>query len=88
MIAPINEDKAEVRRELLKALTNPTRASSVEGLEKAMDDWKTNKRLFTEADGKLPDAETMRPAFVAMLPHEVYTYVSLHMDMEKYYSVG
>ena len=88
MTAPINEDKVEVRRELLGAVINPPPASSVEGLEKAMDDWKTNKRLLTEADGKLPDAETMRLAFVAMLWHEVYTYVSLHMDMEEYGSVG
>ena len=26
----------------------------------------------------------MRLAFVAMLPHEVYTYVSLHLDTEEY----
>jgi hypothetical protein len=83
MTTPINEDKAEVRRELLKVVTNPTPASTVEGLEKALEEWRTNKRLFTEADGKLPDSETMRLAFVAMLPHEVYTYVSRHLDMEE-----
>ena len=83
MTAPIHEDKAEVRRELLKAVGNPAPASSVQGLEKALDDWKTSKCMFTEADGKLPDAETMRLAFVAMLPYEVYTYVSLHLDMEE-----
>ena len=71
MTVPVNEDKAEVRRKLLKAVNNPTPASSVEGLEKVLDDWKTSKRMFTEADGKLPDAETMRLVFVAMLPHEV-----------------
>ena len=87
MTIPINEDKAEVRRELLKVVTNLTPASNVEGLEKALEEWRTNKRLFTEADGKLPDAETMRLAFVAMLPHEVYTYVSFHLDMEEYDSL-
>ena len=40
--------------------------------------------MLTEADGKLPDAETIRLAFVAMLAHEVYTYVSLHLDLEEY----
>ena len=88
MTAPMNEDKAEVWRELLKAVANPAPAASVEGFENALDDWKTSKRMFTEADGKLPDPETMRLAFVAMLPHEVYTYVSLHLDMEEYDSVG
>ena len=29
----------------------------------------------------------MRLAFVAMLPHKVYTYVSLHFDMEEYDSL-
>jgi hypothetical protein len=84
MTTPINEDKAEVRRELLKVVNNPTPASTVEGLEKALEEWRTNKRLFTEADGTLPDSETMRLAFVAMLPHETYTYVSLHVDMAEY----
>ena len=60
----------------------------MEGFGKALDDWRTSKRMFMEADGKFPDAETMRLAFVAMLPHEVYTYVSLHLDMEEYDSVG
>ena len=84
---PLNEDKAEVRRELLKAVATPAPASSVEGLENALEKWRTDKRFFTEADGKLPDAETMRLAFVAILPHEVYTYVSLHLDMEEYNSL-
>ena len=39
MTAPINEDKAEVRKDLLKSVTNPVAAHSVEGLEKALEDW-------------------------------------------------
>ena len=88
MVGPIHEDKAEVRRDLLKSLTNPVPASNVEGLEKALEYWETTKRIFTEANGVLPDAETMRLAIVAMLPHEVYTYVSLHLDDEQYATIG
>ena len=44
--------------------------------------------MFAEADGKNPDPETTRLAFVAMLPHDVYTYVLVHLDMEEYDSVG
>ena len=88
MTAPINEDKAEVRNDLLKSVTNPVRASIVEGFDKALEDWETTQRLFTEADGKLPDPEIMRLGFVGMLPHEVYTYVSLHLDMEEDNSLG
>ena len=62
MTIPIHEDKAEVRRELLKVVTNLTPAANVEGLEKALEEWRTDRRLFTEADGKLPDAEIMRLA--------------------------
>ena len=51
MMAPIDDDDAEVRRELLKSVTNPAPAATVEGLEKALEDWETTKRLFTEADG-------------------------------------
>ena len=84
MAAPINEDKAEVRKDLLKMVTNPASASPVETLEKALEDWKTTKRLFGEADGVLPSAEIIKLAFVSMLPHEVYTYVSLHLYTEEY----
>ena len=87
MTAPINEDKAEVRKNLLKSVTNRVGASSVEGLEKASEDWETAQRLFTEAEGRLPESEIMRLAFVGMLPHEVYLYVSLHLDMEEYDSL-
>ena len=76
MTTPINGDKAEVQRVLLKSVTNPVAATSVEGLEKALKEWEISKRLFTEADGKLPEPETMRLVFVAMLPHEVYSYPS------------
>ena len=41
MTIPINEDKAEVRLELLKVVTNPTPAANVEGLEKALEEWRT-----------------------------------------------
>ena len=69
MTALISEDKAEVRKDLLKSVTNPVGASSVEGLEKALENWETTQRLFTEADGKLPEPEIMRLAVVGMLPH-------------------
>ena len=81
MTAPINEDKAEVRKDLLKSVTNPVGASSVGGLEMALEDWETTRRLITQANGKLPEPEIMRLAFAGMLPHEVYTDLSLHPDM-------
>ena len=63
-------------------------AASVEGLEKALEDLEITHRLFTEADGKLPEPDIIRLSFVGMLPHEVSTYVSLHLDMQEYKSLG
>ena len=66
MTAPMNEHKAEVRKDLLKSVTHSVAAHSVEGLEKALEDWETTQRLFTEADGRLPDPEIMRLAYVGL----------------------
>ena len=80
MAGGINEEKAELRRDLLSKVTNPRAATSVNDVERALEDWRTTKRIFTEADGKLPDGETLHLAFLGMLPQEVYTYVALHLD--------
>ena len=54
---PVNKDKAFLRKDLLRPVTNPKAASSMDDLTVALETWQTNKRLFEKADGKLPDAE-------------------------------
>ena len=81
MAEPINEDKPMLRQALLPLVTNPRHATSVDDVTKALEEWATNKRLFVEADGPLPPPEQERLAFIQLLPHEMNTYVSMHMEM-------
>ena len=67
---PVNEDKALTRKDLTIKVTNP-RAANMDDLSKALEDWETSKRLFAEADGKLPDDNNERLAFIDMLPPDV-----------------
>ena len=64
----MNEDKALIRKDLLPLVTKPKPASSMDDLNAALEAWETNKRLFEKADGKLPDSEQERLAFVGILP--------------------
>ena len=43
---PINEDKTHVRRDLLSIVANPKGATSMDGIEAAVETWNTNIRLF------------------------------------------
>ena len=64
---PVNEDKALARKELLTKNTNPRPAADMDDLNKALEDWETSRRLFVEADGKLPEDSNERLAFMDML---------------------
>ena len=64
MASGINAEKAEIRGDLLSRVTNPRAASSVADTEKVLKYWETTKRVFTEANGVLPNDETMRLAFL------------------------
>ena len=46
----------------------------------AVETWETNKRLFEMADGKLPDAEQERLAFVGILPVDITPNIIMDMD--------
>ena len=48
-------------------------------LNAALETWETNRRLFERADGKLPDAEQERLAFIGILPGDI----SPNVIMEK-----
>ena len=67
----MNEDKALARKELFTKFTNPRPAANMDDLNKALEDWETSKRLFVEADGKLPEDSNERLAFIDMLPPDV-----------------
>ena len=60
--APINEDKAMVRRSFLSLVSNPKPAASLEKIESAIEDWYTTKRLYREADGAEQSDLTRIPA--------------------------
>ena len=55
----------------------------INDLAKALEDWKTSKRLFLEADGNLQDGETERLAFVDMLPADISSML-MHMELPAY----
>ena len=84
LVEPIIEDKALVRKDFSFGVTNPRHAKSVADLDTALSEWETTKRLFVESDGVLlaPDLEHL--ALIDMLPAEVNTYVTMHMDMPEY----
>ena len=48
-------------------------------LDTALETWETNKRLFERADGKLPDAEQERLAFIGILPGDISPNVIMEM---------
>ena len=50
----------------------------------ALSDWETSKRLFFEADGVLPAPDLERLTLIDMLPAEVNTYVTMHLDVPEY----
>ena len=43
----------------------------MDDLSAALEAWESNQRLFEKADGKLPDREQERLAFVGILPHDI-----------------
>ena len=71
IVEPVNEDKALTRKDLLPLVTNPKSASNMDDLNTALEKWETNKRLFERADGKPPDAEQERLAFIGILPGDI-----------------
>ena len=78
---PINEDKASIRKDLLPSVTNPKGASSMDGVQGALEDWDTSLRLFKAADGAEPPDEQKRLTLLTMLPAEVSAYVAMHLEL-------
>ena len=82
VVEPVNGDKALIRsKDPLPLATNPKPASSMDDLSAALEAWETHKRLFEKADGKLPDREQERLAFVGILPNDISA--NAIMEMEK-----
>ena len=66
---PTNDDKALVREDLLPKVTNPRKATSLDDLPKALKDWETNKRLFTELGSAAgPEPGAPRPPSTSTSP--------------------
>ena len=51
----------------------------MDDLNTALETWETNKRLFERADGKLPDADQERFAFIGILPGDISPNVIMEM---------
>ena len=81
---PINEDKCTRRKELLPLVTNPRSAGSLDDFEGKLVEWETNCRLMVENGGESQSDETKRLALIEMLPPEINSYVTLHMDEPRY----
>ena len=77
---PINDDKVLLRKELLPRVTSPRRASKVDDVEKALREWGTTKRLFTEAGGSLPADDLEHVVLVDMTPSGLNVYITMHLD--------
>ena len=43
----------------------------MEDLRAALQEWDTNKRVFVECDGKLPEESQERLSFIEMLPPDI-----------------
>ena len=61
-------------------ITNPRAAANVADLEGKLVDWETNCRLMTENGGEEPSDESKSMSMLDMLPPEMNTYMTLHMD--------
>ena len=44
---PINDDKALVRKDFLPKVTNLRKATGLDDLPKALEEWESNKRFYT-----------------------------------------
>lgn len=69
-----------MRKELQALINNPKGAHNIDELKQRVEDWDTNCRLMIENGGVLPSDETMRLAYVEMLPPDLNTNVSMKLD--------
>ena len=63
-------------------MTEPRKATGLDDLPKALEDWESNKGLYTESGGVLPEESQERLAFIEMLPADINVYITMHMDLE------
>ena len=61
-------------------MNNPKGAATIDDLEGKLEEWNTNCRLMVENGGEMPTDETLRMAFIEMLPAEVIAYVTIRLD--------
>ena len=78
---PINEDKQIIQRHLMTKVAHPKPASSADGIEQAVIDWDTSIRLFKAAGGPEPTCAVKRLTFIDMLPSDIGTYVTMHLEL-------
>ena len=76
---PINDDKALLRKELLPWVAISRHASNVDDVKKALREWDTSKRLFTDAGGSIPVDDLERLALVDMMPPDCNVHITMHL---------
>ena len=63
---------------------NPSlKATNLDDQPKALEDWETNKRLYTESGGTLLEESQERLAFIEMLLADINVYLTMHMDLDE-----
>ena len=73
-----------MRKDLFPKVTNPRKATGLDDLPKALEDWQTNKQLYTESGGVLPEETHERLAFIGMLPADINVYITMCVDCEEH----
>ena len=63
---------------------HPKPATTMERVEEAITDWNTNLRLFLKAGGEPLSDRTRRLAFIDMLPMDIASHVTMHLDVPAY----
>ena len=83
---PINDDKIIVQKELLTSVLHPKAAANMERVEDALTEWNTNIRLFLKAGGQPMADSQRRLALIDMLPPDISSYITMHLDLPEYAS--
>ena len=63
---------------------HPKSAQNMDKVEEAITDWDTNIRLFMKAGGNKLDDSTRRLALTEMLPIDIASYITMHLELPEY----
>ena len=76
--------KSCCRKTFCRRVTHPNTAANMDGVEDAIETWKTDIRLLREAGGQLPPDHQLRLTLIHVLPIDISAYVTMHLELPKY----